>query len=117
MLSLLNFDIMMFIHIFGSFIETPMETATTRKKKQAIFRFEDSFIAKLKYYAKMEEKSLNAYVETILQTEINRRESLPKLSISGVYSPKVNGLSGILAGKITSHDLDKDERLAYILNK
>lgn len=117
MLSFLNFDIMMFIHNFGSFIETPMETATTRKKTQAIFRFEDDFIAKLKYYAKMEEKSLNSYVEAILQTEINRRESLPKLSITGVYSPKIDELSGILAGKITRQDLDKDERLAYILNK
>ncbi|MBR1927423.1 MAG: hypothetical protein IJ840_06710 [Bacteroidales bacterium] len=94
-----------------------MGTALARKKTQTIFRFEDSLISKLKYYAKMEEKSLNAYVEAILQTEINRREALPELSISGTYSPTIDKLSGILAGKITREDLDKDDKLAYILGK
>ena len=117
MLSFLNFDITRFITTFDRLNETTMETTATRKKTQAIFRFEDSFIAKLKYYAKMEDKSLNAYVEAILITEISRRESLPKLSISGTYSPSINKLSGILAGRITKDDLENDDRLAYILNK
>ena len=94
-----------------------METTVARNRTQAIFRFEEGFISKLKYYAKMEEKSLNAYVEEILQSEINRRESLPKLSVSGSYSPTINKLSGILAGKITRDDLENDDRLAYILGK
>lgn len=117
MLSFLDFDITEFITTFNGFNETTMETTATRKRTQAIFRFEDSFIAKLKYYAKMEDKSLNAFVEAILQTEISRKESLPKLSISGTYSPTINKLSGILAGKIAKDDLENDDRLAYILNK
>ena len=117
MLSFLDFDITEFITIFNGFNEKTMETTATRKRTQAIFRFEDSFIAKLKYYAKMEDKSLNAFVEAILQTEISRKESLPKLSISGTYSPTLNKLSGILAGKIAKDDLENNDRLAYILNK
>ena len=117
MLSFLLFDIIWFFITFGKINDAMSETAENRTRTQTIFRFDAKFIDKLKYYARIEEKSLNAYVEAILQTEINRRESLPKLSLSGDYSQKLNRLSSILAGKIAPEDLDNDDRLAYILNK
>lgn len=93
-----------------------MET-TSIQRKQTIFRFEDSFISKLKYYAAIEEKSLNSYVEEILKAEIDRRESLPKLTLSKTFSPKVEMICGVLAGKIKEQDLKKDDRLSYLLKR
>lgn len=93
-----------------------MET-TSSQRKQAIFRFDDSFISKLKYYAVKEEKSLNAYVESVLRAEIERKESLPKLTLSRTFSPEVEKICGVLSGKITEKDLENDEKLAYLLRR
>ena len=55
--------------------------ATTTQRKQMIFRFDESFVSKLKYYAQREDMSLNSYVESILKSDIEHKESLPKLVI------------------------------------
>ena len=93
-----------------------METASSQRR-QAIFRFDDTFIAKLKYYALKEDKSLNAYVESVLRSDIERRESLPNLTLSKTFSPEVERIHGALAGKISKKDLEDDDRLAYLLNR
>ena len=85
------------------------------QRRQTIFRFEENFLDKLKYYAGQEDKSLNAYVESILRSEIERRESLPKLIVSNKISDRISKFSGVLAGKITQEDIANDDRLRYLL--
>ncbi len=85
------------------------------QRRQTIFRFEEDFLSKLKYYAEREDKSLNAYVESVLKSEIERRESLPKLVISKNISRNVSKISGVLSGRISAKDLENDDRLAYLL--
>ena len=87
------------------------------QRRQTIFRFEEDFLSKLKYYAEREDKSLNAYVESVLKSEIERRESLPKLVISKKISRNVSKISGVLSGRISAKDLENDDRLAYLLRK
>lgn len=87
------------------------------QRRQTIFRFEEDFLSKLKYYAEREDKSLNAYVESVLKSEIERRESLPKLVISKNISRNVSKISGVLSGRISAKDLENDDRLAYLLRK
>ena len=87
------------------------------QRRQTIFRFEEDFLSKLKYYAEREDKSLNAYVESVLKSEIGRRESLPKLVISKNISRNVSKISGVLSGRISAKDLENDDRLAYLLRK
>ena len=94
-----------------------MMNATTAQRKQMIFRFDESIISKLKYYAQREDKSLNSYVESILKSDIEHKESLPKLVISNNLSENIRRLSGVLAGKVTGKDLENDDRLAYLLGK
>ena len=87
------------------------------QRRQTIFRFEEDFLSKLKYYAEREDKSLNAYVESVLKSEIERRESLPKLVVSKNLSRNVSKISGVLSGRISTKDLENDDRLAYLLRK
>lgn len=87
------------------------------QRRQTIFRFEEDFLSKLKYYAEREDKSLNAYVESVLKSEIERRESLPKLVITKNISRNVSKISGVLSGRISAKDLENDDRLAYLLRK
>ncbi len=87
------------------------------QRRQTIFRFEEAFLSKLKYYAEREDKSLNAYVESVLKSEIERRESLPKLVTSKSVSRNVRKISGVLSGRISAKDLENDDRLAYLLRK
>ena len=87
------------------------------QRRQTIFRFEEDFLSKLKYYAEREDKSLNACVESVLKSEIERRESLPKLVISKNISRNVSKISGVLSGRISAKDLENDDRLAYLLRK
>ena len=87
------------------------------QRRQTIFRFEEDFLSKLKYYAEREDKSLNAYVESVMKSEIERRESLPKLVISKKISRNVSKISGVLSGRISAKDLENDDRLAYLLRK
>lgn len=91
--------------------------ATTAQRKQMIFRFDESVISKLKYYAQREEKSLNSYVESVLKSDIEHKERLPKLVISKNLSQNIRKISGVLAVKVIEKDMENDERLAYLLRK
>ncbi len=91
--------------------------ATTAQRKQMIFRFDESVISKLKYYAQREEKSLNSYVESVLKSDIEHKERLPKLVISKNLSQNIRKISGVLAIKVIEKDMENDERLAYLLRK
>ena len=94
-----------------------MENISTQNRKQTILRLEEGFLAKLKYYAKREDLSLNAYMESILAKEIERKEALPHIEPIKELSPDIQSLVGILEGKITRKDLDEDDRLAYLLSR
>lgn len=86
-------------------------------KQQVLLRFDRNLVRKIKYYAQKEGKSINAYAEECFSADIHRRETFPHLPVSGAFSPQVESLTGILAGRIPPEDLKNDDRLAYILGK
>lgn len=93
-----------------------METRVTTRK-QTILRLDAAFLDRLKYYADRQHKSLNAYVESVLRAEVEKREELPHFPSCPELSSGIKALSGILEGKITQKDLDEDDRLAYLLSR
>jgi hypothetical protein len=93
-----------------------MET-TTQTRKQTIIRMDEAFIEKLKYYSEKKNLSLNAYIESVLKTEIDRIEQLPHLEPCKELSPNILAITGILEGRITQEEIDNDPKLAYILSR
>ena len=86
-------------------------------RRQTILRFDEQLLDKLKYYARKEDKSLNAYVESVLIADIGRREELPHLQPDTEFSPEIRAITGVLKGRVRQEDIDNDERLAYILSR
>lgn len=99
-----------------------MEAART---VQTAFRFRPELVEKLKRKARKERTSVNAFVEKVLEKELSsdedRYEALFK-KLESYRFEKDHSASEIidrLAGCIqfTEEEIEKDERLKYLLNK
>lgn len=98
-----------------------METART---VQTAFRFTPDLLTRLKLKARREHKSVNAYVEQLIEKDLSKDEDryaalyreLAKIKLPEKISPKVKALSRF-AVEFSEEDLKNDERLAYILGK
>lgn len=86
----------------------------TIAKEQLLVRVKPALLARLKWNAKKEDISMNAYVEREL--EAISKPVLPKLPKDFEISPFVRAMSGIIPMP-TQEMLDADPKLAYILGK
>lgn len=100
-----------------------METART---VQTAFRFTPDLVSRLKLKARREHKSVNAYVEQLIEKDLGKDEDryealyreLAKIKLPEKISPKVKALAGFGAGiKYTQEELDADPKLAYLVEK
>lgn len=100
-----------------------METGRT---VQTAFRFKPELVARLKMKARREQKSVNAYVEQLIERDLEKDEDryealyreLGKIKLPKKISPKLERLVGVGAGiEYTQEELDSDPRLAYLVEK
>jgi len=88
-----------------------METAT---RIQTVIRLRPEVMERVKYRAKGHNMSVNAYVESVLDTAT--KVPIPKLPKDFKISPVIERMSGVIPAP-TKELLESDDRLAYILSK
>ena len=57
---------------------------------------DEAFLDKIRFYSEKRHMSLNAYIESVLRTEVERIEELPHLDPCTEISPEILAFSGIL---------------------
>ena len=88
-----------------------METIT---RVQTAFRLREDLLERLKYKAKRQNMSLNAYVEQVLDEET--RTKIPKLPKDFKIDPVLASFCGFMKAP-TQEQLDSDPKLAYLWEK
>lgn len=88
-----------------------METIT---RVQTVIRLRPEVMERVKYRAKGKGMSVNAYMESVLDTAT--RAPIPKLPKDFKIDPMIERLSGCIPAP-TPEMLASDDRLAYILSK
>lgn len=86
------------------------------RRIQTAFRLEESLLQRLKKKASRQNKSLNSYVEAVLRADVRDEPAYPRVSFPVPRSTRVSRMLDILP-PFTEEDLEKDEKLAYILGK
>jgi len=81
---------------------------------QTVIRLRPELMTRLKYKAKQENLSLNAYVEKTLEEQT--KPVLPKLPKDFEIDPVIASFSGMLR-EPTQEELDQDPKLAYLWEK
>ena len=90
---------------------TEMET---QARVQTVIRLRPELLNRLKFKAKQENLSLNAYVEKTLEEKT--KPVLPKLPKDFEIDPVIASFSGMLR-EPTQEELDQDPKLAYLWEK
>ena len=91
---------------------------------QTAFRFSPELVDRLKRRARLEKKSVNAYVEEAVEKALGGGDDpytllaakLKEVKVPQDISPEVKALSSFKV-EFTAEDLAADDRLAYILGK
>ena len=91
---------------------------------QTAFRFSPELVCRLKRRARLERKSINAYVEEAVQKALDSGEDkyalleaeLKEIKVPQVISPEIQALSAFKV-EFTPEELAADDRLTYILGK
>jgi len=86
----------------------------SQTRVQTVIRLRPEVLTRLKYKAKQENLSLNAYVEKTLEEKTN--PVLPKLPKDFEIDPVIASFSGMLR-EPTQEELDQDPKLAYLWEK
>lgn len=86
------------------------------RKIQTAFRLEESLLNRLKKKASRQNKSLNSYVEALLKADVRDEPEYPKVTFPIPHSTRVSRMIDILP-VFTDEELERDEKLAYILGK
>ena len=86
------------------------------RRIQTAFRLEESLLNRLKEKASRQNKSLNSYVEALLKADVRDEPEYPKVTFPIPHSTRVSRMIDILPG-FTDEELERDEKLAYILGK
>ena len=92
------------------------EQMETARRIQTAFRLEETLLNRLKKKASRQHKSLNSYVEALLKADVRNEPEYPKVSFPIPHSTRASRMLDIIPG-FTDEDLEKDEKLAYILGK
>jgi predicted DNA-binding protein len=91
---------------------------------QTAFRFSPELVSRLKRRARLERKSVNAYVEDAIQNALDSGEDkyarleaeLKEIKVPKEISHEIQALSSFKV-EFTAEELAADDRLAYILGK
>ena len=91
---------------------------------QTAFRFSPELVSRLKRRARLERKSVNAYVEGAIQNALDSGEDkyarleaeLKEIKVPREISHEIQALSSFKV-EFTAEELVADDRLAYILGK
>ena len=86
------------------------------RRIQTACRLEESLLNRLKKKASRQNKSLNSYVEALLKADVRDEPEYPKVTFPIPHSTRVSRMIDILPG-FTDEELERDEKLAYILGK
>ena len=95
-------------------------------KVQTAFRFSQGMLDRMKWAAKKQNKSLNAFVEDVMEKAVGRAEEFPKLpkeffakskeleswAVGGELDPRYKGLTGA-----EQAELDKQIKYEYLMEK
>ena len=88
-----------------------METTT---RVQTVIRLRPEVMERVKYRAKSQNTSVNAFIENVLVEAT--KVAIPKRPKDKEIDPLIKSLSGIFP-PTTQEMLESDDRLAYILSK
>ncbi|MBQ6291234.1 MAG: toxin-antitoxin system HicB family antitoxin [Bacteroidales bacterium] len=91
---------------------------------QTAFRFSPELVSRLKRRARLERKSVNAYVEEAVEKALDSGNDpytllaakLKEVKVPQDISPEIQALSSFKV-EFTAEELVADDRLAYILGK
>lgn len=86
------------------------------RRIQTAFRLDESLLNRLKKKAKRQNKSLNGYVEALLKADVRDEPEYPKVSFPIPHSARVSRMLDIVPA-FADEEIEKDEKLAYILGK
>ena len=102
---------------------TTKTSQSTLKTSQTAFRFRPELLERLKNRARLEKKSLNSYVEEVLEKDLESTDryeaiirDLGKLKMPEKVSPEIEAISRFKI-EFTEEEIAADERLAYLLSK
>ena len=105
------------------FASTTKTSRSTLKTSQTAFRFRPELLERLKNRARLEKKSLNSYVEEVLEKDLESTDryeaiilDLGKLKMPEKISPEIEAISRFKI-EFTEEEIAADERLAYLLSK
>ena len=82
-----------------------------------LFRFDEELSIKLKYIAKQNGQSVNAFVEEILTKELQSREGLSGISLPTGIDSDIKAFCGIIGDRNLSDSALAEDRYQYLLNK
>lgn len=82
---------------------------------QTAFRLPQDLVTRLKYKARQQKKSLNAFVQDLLEREAG--STWPVLPEGFKVSDEIKGLRVASLPKPSERELDADPKLAYLWNK
>lgn len=92
-----------------------METVA---RTQTAFRIKDSLLERIKWQAKKEQKSVNAFVEEILEEKVGTELVFPKLPQDFKVSEEILNMKCIPGDwKPSREELEADPRLAHIMEE
>ena len=81
---------------------------------QTAFRLDQDLLERLRRQARLENRTLNSYVEIILLKAV--QPELPQVEEGYQLSAETRKMCGFIP-PITKEQLEKDDRLAYLLGK
>ena len=90
---------------------------SAQQRQQVILRLEPSLVMKVKLKARIQHRSLNGLVESLLSEYVGEDEALPKVKLPDRISEDVLSLCGVIPSDFPQEILEDDDRLAYILSK
>ena len=86
-----------------------METVT---REATLLRLRPQVMARVKYYAKREKKSMNSFIEDVLEQATLAK--IPKLPKDFKIDPVISSFNGIMRAP-SQEELEADPRLAHIM--
>lgn len=95
------------------------------KSVQTAFRFSPDLLQRMKNRARLRGQSLNSYVETLVKKDLGTKEEryealyreLAEIELPKEISPEVNEFMDKHKVEFSKEEIEKDERLAYLLSR
>jgi len=91
----------------------------TTRNIQTAFRFREDLVLRLKKKARMKQMSINAYVEKVLEKDLEEDSGKYETIMNELQTLRLSDCLPVTSPgiKVSEKELEQDERMKYILEK